>query len=276
MNNMCKTSTQTQGVCVQQGTYEKFSLIFPVLFLLFLIGVPGDQNLHAQDEPIHWTDQDSFKVGYQLNTSPGMLPPGTQVTLKLHLEVLDPRACIGASFELVHSPIVAPESTPLSIPSLSWLGDAGELQTGESSNDDSTVTYTLNRTDLHFQSGSGWVLTAHFIVEDDSVHTADILQSIGGNLIVDENLDMRLSLPQLQSPSIKVFPNPFAEWIKVTAATPETLTATLFDLQGQLIKQTNPDSNGRIDLSEMEGGLYFLELRGRSGEFISQTRVLKR
>lgn len=63
---------------------------------------------------------------------------------------------------------------------------------------------------------------------------------------------------------IVIYPNPASNEINVIADDNQELTYELFDASGRMVVQsTSIDSSGKIDISMLENGIYFIELRGK-------------
>jgi hypothetical protein len=76
--------------------------------------------------------------------------------------------------------------------------------------------------------------------------------------------------------NLVLYPNPTKDFIHLTFTTleTETITISLYDITGRLIKTINQGQktkgtfNSKIDLSQQESGIYFLKLRTKNGEYV--------
>ena len=235
-------------------------------------------SLSAQGPSIHWTDLDSFKVGYQLSTSATTLAAEEQFSVKLYLQTLGTTDCLGGKFDLSYSSEVSPDPMDAhGIPENSWLGSASELVSSFSEDPmDPTSTLKVARTDNDFRSGNGWVLTANLVVGGTAINAADAVTALAGGLIVEENMDMKMAALQNEIQSLRIFPNPFAETITVDAKQPEKLSLVLRDLQGNLILRTHPHRDGTIDAHGIPSGIYLMELQSEKGERMLSKKMIRK
>ncbi len=98
-----------------------------------------------------------------------------------------------------------------------------------------------------------------------------------GNQRLNETwmLDLPLSLEELVSQEVSVYPNPFVEFIQVSVETGELLTVTIFDTNGTEILQTSISGHKkRLDTSSLPSGLYLMKL-SRSDGRLYHKKVVK-
>jgi cytochrome c peroxidase len=73
---------------------------------------------------------------------------------------------------------------------------------------------------------------------------------------------------------IKVYPNPTYDFVNISASTTFEV-ASIYDVNGQLIKQVNLNGSTRIDLSELERGAYFISVSSSTGDDSEVSRIIK-
>lgn len=241
------------------GTQPLFnnSLLAFALFLLcfFSFGHP------VMAQSVHWQNEGGFLIGYQFSTAEDTIAANEQFSIKLYLEVLDPDVCGGATFSLVIDDRANPMVNPLSVPNPNWLDAAGVLGTRytETSGSD-TVTCSVWHFEETLVSGSGWVLTADFEVGDTALPVVEIMAYYGGNLIMDENLDMKTKFAGSPKPvpDLTLFPNPCREELSLSIPLPKDWTVEVRDLNGKVYPAGIEAVGQAIRVERLAPGMYFL------------------
>ena len=86
--------------------------------------------------------------------------------------------------------------------------------------------------------------------------------------------EMRHVNIESEKKALKIYPNPAQDFVNISGMTnPEA--AYIFDTQGQLVKQYYVDSEARIDLSELESGVYFVMIAGEDSAESETKRLIK-
>ena len=244
------------------------------LFICFLL-VFG--QIKAQSPQIHWTDLDSFRIGYKLNTSETVLQANEHFSIKLYLQVMNPAFCSGVEMGLSHHPGVTPLDHSLHFPESSWLGPASEIygEVIDNSHIDSLSLFVLRSNGA--ESGTGWIATVDFQVGDGSLPAAEVMETIGGNLIILDNLDMKKE-PEVLAPGetqITLFPNPFTEWLTIQSSIQQTMNVKCFNLQGECVYQTTAETGSRISMESLQKGTYLIDVCTSSGQRLMTSRIIK-
>lgn len=74
--------------------------------------------------------------------------------------------------------------------------------------------------------------------------------------------------------ALNIFPNPTHNYVNVNSS--ETYkTASVFNRNGKLMKTYSIEESTRINLSDLEGGVYFIRLSGLNGQMSKVSRVVK-
>jgi len=104
----------------------------------------------------------------------------------------------------------------------------------------------------------------HLITDDiyiDTKITAWTSGGAGGGFTYERSTDQSLSTNELElKNSIKLFPNPSSEFIKVSGLT-ENQKYTIYNILGAEIKNGLISNNEQIDISNFTKGMYFLKFK---------------
>lgn len=88
---------------------------------------------------------------------------------------------------------------------------------------------------------------------------------------VKENVTSANSKKLLDAALVTVYPNPAADFMKINSTTNEVMSATIFDINAQVIKTVETVENGTIvDLSTLETGTYFVHFNSEKGSIIKK------
>jgi hypothetical protein len=79
-----------------------------------------------------------------------------------------------------------------------------------------------------------------------------------------------LSVDELESDIISVYPNPAKDVIYVDAN--KTFDATIYNYQGQTVMRVY-ENNGKIDVSELSSGMYFVEIKTNDNVVVKKVLV---
>ena len=230
------------------------------LFCLFSLLAP-----FAQAQDTLWFDHEGYSIGYQLSTNETLLEADEQFSIKLYLGVPSDNPCLGALFTLDHHSGITPTTNDPTSPENCWLDSDGNLSTGELENTTpNSRTYGVQRTDQNEVYGSGWVLTKDFTVGANPVPSAAVLSSIGGNIIMDENLDMKPLVDSEENPlpatQYQVFPNPARDQVFFSPTLPVDYQVQIRDLKGRIRKRAQSMTNPRLQIEDLPAGYYLLEI----------------
>lgn len=269
-------SAAARGARLPKGKGLSFRQAFPVAFFLLFLVLFLPQNQHAQAPSIHWTDLDSFKVGYQLGTNADTLLAHERFSVKLYLECPADLECVGGDFELEFSADVEVDATPNhQLPASSWLGAVGDMSSSyEPGPENLLATWTAARTDTFSRSGSGMVLTVDFVVGAEDLPAQDAVVSLDGGIIIVDNLDLKRPHDISTPTSMAVYPNPFQNWIAIGGPTGTEWQMEWRNAQGRLLESRTAMSGARMDVSGFDPGIYLLGVH-RPGESNRWIRVVK-
>lgn len=281
MKNTFNMNVATQGSVARLGEVCPVLNLrkFTVCALFFLLS--SLQLLQAQSAGITWVDRDSFKIGYLVDTESSTLNANSSYSVKLYLEMVDEQTCIGGHFDLTWPSSVSLDTanSTYSVPGTSWLGESHQIIGGQS--DGATAyeaTFDLSREDAIAQTGSGWVMTAHFVVGPNNISTSEAIVYMDGGITPIENIDLKQAAPQqpsLPATSTTVFPNPFSESIQVESASGNPVQVRLIGSTGTTLARRELLPGTQWDLSHLPAGAYFLEIH-EEGHAPQVQRILKR
>lgn len=93
----------------------------------------------------------------------------------------------------------------------------------------------------------------------------------GGGFSYDRSTDQSLGINEIElENTIKLFPNPSTEFIKVSGLT-ENESFTIFNILGAEIKSGIISNNEQIEIRNLKNGLYFLKfINGNTIKFIKE------
>lgn len=81
------------------------------------------------------------------------------------------------------------------------------------------------------------------------------------------------ALAEIEDSSLRVYPNPAADFINVKLDSDKTYTADIVDLNGRVIKTIDITSESKINISELESGKYLLILK--NGNDCKVAKIIK-
>lgn len=97
-----------------------------------------------------------------------------------------------------------------------------------------------------------------------------------GNFIDNVRLSLTKSEIKPEAVSIKLYPNPFVDYIVFDAENSESIfELSIYNMQGELQKQKQVTSQSKINLNELKTGLFLVNILDTSTKNITQTRVSK-
>ena len=197
---------------------------------------------------------------------------------KLYLDDLEVSDCYGGNFGITLGTGVTEASAPvLSLPVTSWLGDDEDLETAFATESGGNLSAEVWRSDTLDRSGSGHVLTIDLLVGDSAVLADQVIQSMGGSLIMVDNMDMKWFATQPDPISrLEVFPNPARESIRIKHPEPDRLRVRLINPLGHSAIGKRPDVGGRISLEGIAPGLWILEVYDPPTQRRETTRLVVR
>ena len=261
MNLIKICSETTPGVVRQKKSYFKTNL-FRVFVLAFMLILGAQSPALAQTPTIHWTNLDSFKVGYQFATNDTLLLPNQHFAVKLYLKAYSSHPCLGSSFDLLFSNQVALDSDSnfSKLPQV-WLGYDYELSASSDSLSTTQADLEVSRMDTQENYGNGWVLNANFVVGSTAIETEKVILTLGGGLIMLDNMDMKRA-PSRPEPEdkISIYPNPTQDRIWLKGPNPENWKVKVRDWQGNLMLETQADFSRMISLEGLDPGVWLVEL----------------
>lgn len=280
MKNTFNMNVATQGRVARLGEVcpvhkaRKFALA--ALFCLLSTW----QLLQAQSDGITWVDRDSFRIGYLVDQTSETLLANSDYTVKLYLETTGDQSCVGGHFDVAwpSSVILDTTNSSFSMPGSSWLGDSHQIIAKRTKGaTDLESTFDLSREDLTGQSGSGWVMSLHFVVGAHNISTSEAVVALDGGITPIENIDLKQNVLQstaLPQSTTTAFPNPFSESIQVKSATGHPVRVRLLGATGHLLAQRELAPGVQWDLSTLKAGAYVLEIY-EAGQPLQVQRIMK-
>ena len=294
MKNLRSSNAANQAVQLRKGNLcAIFSLI-----LFFGIQFSPLQKAYSQ---VVWTDFGDYQLGYELSSSQSFFFNGDQFDIKLYADVPAAAQAIGVRFDLdLDAEVSVDASAPLSTPGSSWLGNSDDLTTvhQQVSGEERGSVY---RTDEPERSGNGWVLSMHVTVGTNGVPASQVVDNLGGVVILAENMDMRTAPvaageqgegsggqqsdlePETSSPlfaselvnEVSVYPNPCTDWVQFHLEGNDTQTATVYTMDRQVALQQNVYSGQKVNLGHLQAGIYLVILSSSDGSASRPIRLVK-
>ncbi len=138
---------------------------------------------------------------------------------------------------------------------------------------------------LHSQNSSDWSVI-DFIQGENEPSTYEYIHSdpsIGANYyrLKQIDLDGEFNLSEIRhaqieasKETVEVYPNPTYDFVNISGAS-SLESALVYSAEGQLIKQISLDESARIDLSELESGIYFIRASGENILESNVSRIVK-
>ena len=236
------------------------------LLLAFFLLQCSVSRLSAQTPTIHWTDLDSFQVGYAVHSASSTIAANEQFTVKLHLQTVGSFECLGAHFHLdLDNGVAVETSSPVSLPVSSWLGSASELDaecnTGSGAYD---ASVSVSRGDSLERSGNGHVVTLHLQNGASPLAAAEAVTSLDGGIIVVDNLDFKRSPVAVES-KWSVFPNPFSERVVLQGDAGDKAKLEVLDGNGNVILRRDAQASQELNLHYLSPGVYWLRIVSEDG-----------
>lgn len=266
MKKMRYLNAWVRGTQLRKGNSHA-SLFVQFVFLIAIFScLSGPLNLKAQTPHIDWIQQDSIKIGFQLDVASDCLVANQQFSVKVYLKTLLEMKYKGGTFSFKFpDPIFPNPINPFHIPGNSWLGSGSELLVKcESEVTEDYYKWTLSRNDGELRSGFGIVLILNLKVGNQTIGTDELMKALKGGLIVIDNIDMLKAGGKPEAPSLTsvgVYPNPFLSTVNFGGANPENLMVRVFDMHYQMLLQASPNPNGQLNLDALPSGNYWLEVK---------------
>lgn len=269
------------GAGLRKGNLLSIGNRLSCFILTIFLGLACNISAVAQPPETVWTDLGAFQIGYQLSTTSDTLYPNEHFSINLYLDVPMDTNCLGARFDVDCVLGVSLEGgTAPGLPLQSWLGNPGNLATDvEEVAGGSELSFSVWRTDGVLNYGTGQVLSAEFVVGNKSVATARVIESLGGGLIMEENVDMKVQgiateVEEIQSWT--AYPNPCGNHIQLSGSASGKLEVWVRDVHGRLLLDTQIDATDAIDTSGLPVGLLLFEIWDETSGKRSVIRVQKR
>ena len=79
--------------------------------------------------------------------------------------------------------------------------------------------------------------------------------------------------------NIKIYPNPVEDWLKINGILNENINLEMFDLTGKKLIETKTstlNNNLEINVSQLEKGLYVIQIKDKNGHLIFKDKFLKK
>lgn len=139
-----------------------------------------------------------------------------------------------------------------------------------------TLQYSLDATSI----GNGMAIdatTGVFTWTPDhtqaGTYTVEVMVTDGG---LDDAETITITVDNVLAANveeaIEVYPNPTADYLKVTSS--EVVLTTVYNLNGAKVLEV--ETKGRIDVTDLKIGTYILQLRDKAGRIVSTNRIVKR
>jgi len=129
-------------------------------------------------------------------------------------------------------------------------------------------------TDETVITDNNWINYDFSVADFDSDGDMDIafLGNNNARLAIYDNERITLSTNLLKQTEISVYPNPTSKFINIDGFTLETLDIQIFDMVGKSVLATSISRKGRINVSQLETGIYTLKIGNSSvrKKFIKQ------
>ncbi len=96
---------------------------------------------------------------------------------------------------------------------------------------------------------------------------------------IDEDCDGAdlVATYELDEVTVKIFPNPTAQYLYVTSSIPVNWSANIYSVSGRLLlHEPKVTSEVTIDLGRLDAGMYLLELLDEDGRFLLRERLVKK
>lgn len=290
MQNLSNVCGWVQGIRLQMGPVCLIGTARSFTIWAAFMGVFSLQITLAQSQPIHWTDLDSFQVGYQVCAANDTLFAEEQFSVKLHLKTEGAQECIGALFDIEWEAGVSLDAAgQFTEPDQSWLGTSSEIVTSleEDQTGDAALVEVV-REDSISRSGNGWVVKVNFEVGNEPILVSEVVAALDGGLIVEENLDMRLApvAEELDELPLVIYPNPFQGQLRIDNVPEGVLEVKVYDLSGNLVHGSSLGRLGELgrpigkgtfrtlELSDLPPGVYFLTI-SQDGKLLKRVKVMR-
>lgn len=267
LNNLFTRQMVNVTFCLK----KKFSILRMILCLWLISGGGFLPKSFAQEAPVHWTDLDSFRVGYQIGIPDDTLAPHEEIPVHLYLEYLED-SCLGVNFQVewANGATLDP-SSGYTLPDSSWLGQTAKLSAYLSTSGNlPEANLILNRIDSCSRSGSGKLATLYLTIGDAPLPSSALINSTGGGLILEENFDLKTISPPKEKIVGVCYPNPFKDRLNVQFNDFEELQLGIYDPQGVQIYKGLIPSGTSIGTERWQAGVYLILLsdgRGKKASF---------
>lgn len=274
-------TTRISNAAVPGTLRNQPSMPFATLFQRFLLSLTALLisvcHLIGQSPAVQWTDLDSFKVGYELNSESEWLLPGERFSVKMYLEVDPGFKCLGGTFNIgLDSGIRADLADIKTVPN-SWLGEKQDIKSSfVQDSKDGTCSASVERIDNVLSEGSGCVLILHLEMGPDSIPIQDVILSLAGGLIVVDNMDLKWIPLVDETKGIGLGPNPATDWLQVGNEMGLKIEVEIFDIEGRLCLKEQLDPSRKIDLHSIPKGLLLVKIRDRGQNAWQLHRILHR
>jgi hypothetical protein len=134
--------------------------------------------------------------------------------------------------------------------------------------DSSTTTYTpsasndWNRDTIDLAPFAGKSIAIKFINKGDYGNRLFI-----DNINIQTNAALGISNNQREIEGITIYPNPSKGIYQIITNDNKAMKASVYDVNGRVIKLTTVISNGQLDLSDIDNGIYYLKIN-RDGKSV--------
>lgn len=138
---------------------------------------------------------------------------------------------------------------------------------------------------MHSQNSSDWSVIDFVLGENEGAYYqyAHENPSLGDNYyrLKQIDLDGAFNLSEIRHAKIetlreevKIYPNPTYDFINISGST-SLEYAFVFNVEGQLIKQSTVEESARLDLSDLDSGVYFVKVSNENGFESKVNRIIK-
>ncbi len=119
---------------------------------------------------------------------------------------------------------------------------------------------------LYYKDGLSWSASSF----DGSIMLRPMFTSTGYQTLIVGNEELSVLK------GIKVYPNPAQSFVNIKADTESRIQVSIFDISGRMLGQNQVLANGRIDISDLNNGVYILMLEDESGKRGSQKLIVNK
>jgi hypothetical protein len=114
------------------------------------------------------------------------------------------------------------------------------------------------------------------VVGTTPLPAVDFIVGFDGGIVLEDNVDMRLSEPDRAPVKVQLYPNPFTEWLELMQTGKDKLQVSIWNMSGVQVFRSEVDKKSKFYLDDLPQGLLLLQVADEAGQILHRENIIHR